>query len=218
MDIRNLVTFIHVAERNSFTKAAKELGYSQSTVSFQIQQLEAELNVQLFDRINRTVALTKRGREVLKYAHQISKLTRELEEGMHREEQVTGHVRLAVPDSLCESLLREGFADFQSRYPGITLQIIATGTEEMFRLFSFWTASLKAIVAKAKKAGVVMTDAGQSYLSCRICDCQRRKGSDAFCSGRSSSSVSEKKTQDPGIGGRAFCVDRERDELSEADG
>lgn len=136
MDIRNLVTFIHVAERNSFTKAAKELGYSQSTVSFQIQQLEAELNVQLFDRINRTVALTKRGREVLKYAHQISKLTRELEEGMHREEQVTGHVRLAVPDSLCESLLREGFADFQSRYPGITLQIIATGTEEMFRLLN----------------------------------------------------------------------------------
>ena len=78
MDIRNLVTFIHVAERNSFTKAAKELGYSQSTVSFQIHQLEAELNVQLFDRINRTVALTKRGREVLKYAHQISKLTREV--------------------------------------------------------------------------------------------------------------------------------------------
>ena len=41
MDIKNLITFIHVAERNSFTKAAAVLGFSQSTVSFQIKQLEA---------------------------------------------------------------------------------------------------------------------------------------------------------------------------------
>lgn len=136
MDIRNLITFIHVAERNSFTKAARELGYSQSTVSFQIRQLEEELDVQLFDRIHHTVALTKKGRELLPYAHQISKLTREVQEGMHKKEDMTGHVRLAVPDSLCESLLREGFTDFRSQYPGITLQIIATGTEEMFRLLN----------------------------------------------------------------------------------
>ena len=75
MDIKNLVTFIHVAELNSFTKAAKKLGYSQSTVSFQIRQLETELNSQLFERINHTIALTEKGREVLKYAHQVSKLT-----------------------------------------------------------------------------------------------------------------------------------------------
>ena len=43
MDVKNLITFIHVAEKNSFTKAARVLGYSQSTVSFQIKQLETEL-------------------------------------------------------------------------------------------------------------------------------------------------------------------------------
>lgn len=40
MDIKNIVTFIQVAELNSFTKAARKLGYSQSTVSCQIKQLE----------------------------------------------------------------------------------------------------------------------------------------------------------------------------------
>lgn len=55
MDIKNLVTFIHVAELRSFTKAGDKLGYSQSTVSFQIRQLENELGVPLFERINRTV-------------------------------------------------------------------------------------------------------------------------------------------------------------------
>lgn len=52
MDIKNLITFIHVAELSSFTKAAQKLGFSQSTVSFQIKQLESELQSQLFERIN----------------------------------------------------------------------------------------------------------------------------------------------------------------------
>ena len=136
MDIKNLVTFIHVAELNSFTKAAKKLGYSQSTVSFQIRQLETELSSQLFERINHTIALTEKGREVLKYAHQVSKLSQELEESMRDEKEVKGYVRLATAVSLCDSLLGEQFPDFRKRYPGITLKIIAAGTEEMFRLLN----------------------------------------------------------------------------------
>lgn len=136
MDIKNLVTFMHVAELNSFTKAAQKLGYSQSTVSFQIRQLETELNSQLFERINHTIALTEKGREVLKYAHQVGKLTQELEESMRDEKTVTGHIRLAMAVSLCDSLLGEKFLDFRQRYPGITWKIIAAGTEEMFRLLN----------------------------------------------------------------------------------
>lgn len=79
MDIKNLNTFVHVAELNSFTKAAEVLGYSQSTISFQIKQLENELNCQLFERIYHTIALTDKGREVLDYAHQMIKLTKKLE-------------------------------------------------------------------------------------------------------------------------------------------
>lgn len=136
MDIKNLLTFIHVAELNSFTKAAEKLGYSQSTVSFQIKQLETELNSQLFERINHTIALTEKGREVLKYAHQINKLTKELEENMQEEGIIRGHVRLAMADSLCDSLLSEDFLTFREKYPGITLKLIAAGTEEMFRLLN----------------------------------------------------------------------------------
>lgn len=136
MDIKNLITFIHVAELNSFTKTAETLGYSQSTISFQIKQLETELDVQLFDRINHTVVLTEKGREVLNYAHQISKMTQELRESMQDRQTVSGHIRLAMADSLCESLLREGFHHYRNQYPGITLKIITAGTEEMFRLLN----------------------------------------------------------------------------------
>ena len=85
MDIKNLTTFIHVAELGSFTKAAEALGFSQSTVSFQIKQLETELNSQLFERINHTVVLTEKGREVLSFAHQINKMTQELKDNIQDE-------------------------------------------------------------------------------------------------------------------------------------
>lgn len=165
MDIKNLVTFIHVAELNSFTKTAEVLGYSQSTVSFQIKQLETELKAQLFERINHTVVLTEKGREVLKYAHQISKMTQELRESMQAERKVSGKIRLALADSLCGSLLREGFGFFRERYPGIALKIITAGTEEMFRLLNHNEADIiltldnhiyntKYVIAKEEKAGV----------------------------------------------------------------
>ena len=82
MDIKNLTTFIYVAEMNSFTKAAQRLGYTQSTISFQIKQLENELNCQLFERINHSVSLTEKGRELLRYAHNVKKMTDELKGGM----------------------------------------------------------------------------------------------------------------------------------------
>ncbi len=136
MDIKNLETFIQVAELSSFTRAAQKTGYSQSTVSFQIQQLEKSLGIQLFERVNHTVSLTGKGREVLAYAHRIRRLTQELEKQLNREQAVGGHVRIAMADSLCSWLLKDDFRGFRRRFPQITLKIISASTEEMFRLLN----------------------------------------------------------------------------------
>ena len=71
MDIRNLTTFVHVAELGNFSRAAERLGYSQPTISVQIRQLEEELGFRLFDRIGHAVRLTDKGREILGYAQQV---------------------------------------------------------------------------------------------------------------------------------------------------
>ncbi len=134
MDLKYLKTFLYTAELSSFTRAAELLGYSQPTVSFQIRQLEKELNAQLFERINHTVVLTDRGREVMQYAQQIIKLSEELNRSLHAPEEVNGIVRLATADSLCPLLLSTKFPSFRTSYPGIHLKIITAGTEEMFRL------------------------------------------------------------------------------------
>ncbi len=134
MEIRNLITFVQVAELNSFTKAARALDYSQSTVSFQIRQLETELDCLLFERINHTLRLTDKGRELLEYAQQVRHLTDEFLQTRDASRPVTGHVRIVTPDSVCEAMIHDNYADFYARYPGITLKFATADTDDMFRI------------------------------------------------------------------------------------
>lgn len=134
MDIKNLDTFIAVSELQSFTKAAEKLGYSQSTISFQIRQLEAEVGVVLLDRINRTVALTDAGRRFLKTAYEIRSTLHQFQLELSGAENVSGHVRLAAASSLCTGLIGEIYCRLHEKYPEITLEVIEADTPEMFRL------------------------------------------------------------------------------------
>lgn len=134
MDIKNLTTFVYVAELSSFTKAAQVLGYTQSTVSFQIKQLETELECRLFERINHSVVLTDKGKKLLEYAHKMKRLNDEIIEEMSHESELKGHVVIATASSLCKSMLGSNYADFYKTHPNITLKIAEAGTTEMFRM------------------------------------------------------------------------------------
>ena len=94
MDIKSLEIFIEVAELGSFTKAGEKLGYSQPTISFQIKQLEKELDVSLFDRIGHTVSLTEAGRDALRYAQNICHLSQEMRLDTSGHQEPAGVLRL----------------------------------------------------------------------------------------------------------------------------
>lgn len=134
MEIRNLISFMHVAEMNSFTKAAEVLGYSQSTISFQIKQLETELNCSLFDRINHTISLTDKGEELLKYAHSINALTDEFMQNINSPKSLKGFIHFVTPDSVCEDMLLTNYLDFHRHYPGIDLKFTNADTGAMFTM------------------------------------------------------------------------------------
>lgn len=134
MELRNLYTFVQVAESKSFTRAAEKLEYSQPTVSFQIKQLEDELGIPLFERIGHTVSLTEEGREVLKYAQNICNLSKEMEQYTIHKDEISGKIRVAMADSLCSPLIVKGFGDFRKQYPHISLEITTGGTETLYDL------------------------------------------------------------------------------------
>ena len=119
MELRNLITFIHVAEMGSFTKAAEVLGYSQSTVSCQIKQLEDEIGCLLFERINHTITLTERGHELVSYAHRVRALTEEYRESLSKDEECTGSIHIVTPDSVCDEMINSHYMNFHRKHPGI---------------------------------------------------------------------------------------------------
>ena len=121
MELRNLITFIHVVELGSFTKAAEQLGYSQSTVSFQIKQLEDELGCLLFERINHTINLTDKGHELVSCAHQIRTLTDDFKESIEEDKECSGHIHIVTPDSVCEEMINTHYIDFHRKYPSISI-------------------------------------------------------------------------------------------------
>ena len=71
MEFREIVTFLQAAKLQSFSKAARQLGYSQAAVTIQIKQLEQELGVHLFDRIGKQTTLTHQGQVFYEYASAI---------------------------------------------------------------------------------------------------------------------------------------------------
>ena len=73
MELRNVKTFIKIAEIGNFSKAATELGYAQSTVTMQIQTLERELGVSLFERNGKSAVLSAAGKEFLDYAYNLQR-------------------------------------------------------------------------------------------------------------------------------------------------
>lgn len=123
LDIRNLQTFLLVADLESFTKAANELNYVQSTVTTQIQQLERELGFPLFDRIGKKVSLTSLGREFLAYADEIVHIMYQAGTLGRDPFDVSGTLRVGVLESLLFSTMVDILPRLQSQYKNVEVQL-----------------------------------------------------------------------------------------------
>ncbi len=128
MEMKNIRTFVRVAELGNFTRAAQELGYAQSTVTMQIQQLEDELRASLFARNGKRVSLSASGREFLQYAYQIIKYESMALEHFSLSGEPHGELKIGIMETICASSYADLFQDFLVRHPKIQmkLQIVTT--------------------------------------------------------------------------------------------
>ncbi|MEE1930442.1 LysR family transcriptional regulator [Streptomyces sp. TRM 70351] len=121
MELKHLVTFLAVARELSFTRAARDLDYVQSSVTAHIQALEADLGVPLFERLGRRVALTDAGRELRPRAQHLvgyAEQTREAVAGAAADpREIRGTLRIAAPESLCAYRLPAVLSALKERFP-----------------------------------------------------------------------------------------------------
>ena len=125
MDIRQLRTFVHVAELGSFSKAAERLNIAQPALSRQIRLLEAELKAPLLVRHGRGVTLTGAGTVFLDRAAGILRQIEQARADVAAEAgDVGGQVSLGMPPSVGFVLAGPLAEDFRRTYPKVRLKIV----------------------------------------------------------------------------------------------
>lgn len=123
IDVDQLRTFIAIAETGSFTRAAEVVNKTQSAVSMQMKRLEERLDRAIFARDGRASKLTEDGERLLDYARRIVKLNMETIAAFS-DAELSGRVRLGVPDDYADRYLPEIMARFSRAYPGVELTVI----------------------------------------------------------------------------------------------
>src|SRR5215207_4044675 len=125
LDVNRLRVIDAVARHGSVTAAAKELHYSQPSVSHHIARLEAETGAQLIQRVGRGIRLTEAGTVLAERAAEI--LGRMDAAAAELDAHVglsAGRVRVATYGTALVALLPQVSAVFATRYPGLRLEII----------------------------------------------------------------------------------------------
>mgnify|MGYP002401528473 CR=1 FL=1 len=121
VDLVYYQTFREVAVRQSFTRAAEQLGYAQSSVTTQIQKLEKEFGVQLFERYGRGLRLTSAGEELLKTVTQMLELHQQAKEKLAR--QGGGSLTIGTIDSLAAYYLPPFVQRIRQSYPELNIRL-----------------------------------------------------------------------------------------------
>ncbi|MFD7325009.1 LysR family transcriptional regulator [Streptomyces sp. NPDC059875] len=130
MELRLLVTFEKVATVLSFTRAAAELRYAQSSVTSQIRALESSLGVELFERLGSRIRLTEAGERLLPYARRIIELSEEARAAVVETEEPAGAIAVGTMESLTSYRLPPLLELFHHRYPKVQLSLRPTLGDE----------------------------------------------------------------------------------------
>ena len=132
MDLRHLRAFVTIVDAGGFSRAVTRLNISQPALSRQIRALEADLDVQLFDRIGRRVQLTSEGEDLLRRTRglltdveSLSERARALKRGQ------TGLLRMGATPQLMETLLAGFLPRFRRGHPGVEVHLVEDGGARM---------------------------------------------------------------------------------------
>lgn len=132
MNLKQLEAFVQVSESGSFSKAAKELFLTQPTISAHISSLEKELNVRLFIRNTKEVSLSDDGKDLYRYAKQITDLEKAIEERFYMDSDDGKHfITIAASTIPAQYLLPKVLMCYRGRYPKEQIKIMETDSSEV---------------------------------------------------------------------------------------
>lgn len=132
MTITQLRYVLAVAEHQNFTKAAKHIFVTQPTLSMQIQKLEEELDILIFDRKKKPIELTSVGKKIVEQARNIVNESERMQDVVDQEKGfIGGTFHLGMIPTVMPTLLPIFLKSFSTRYPKVQLKIEELNTDEI---------------------------------------------------------------------------------------
>src|SRR6266511_1098362 len=123
-NVNDIVAFLAVAKERSFTRAAAQLGVSQSALSHTIRGLEERLGLRLLTRTTRSVAPTEAGeRLLLNVGPRFEEIDAELTALTELRETPAGTIRITTGEHSAETILWPALAELLPRYPDIKVEL-----------------------------------------------------------------------------------------------
>ncbi|MCE9963692.1 LysR family transcriptional regulator [Lelliottia amnigena] len=123
-NFNDLLSFIVVARERSFTRAAAQLGVSQSALSHAMRNLEARLDVRLLTRTTRSVAPTEAGEQLLmRLTPHLLEIEQELTALRDRRDRPAGNIRLSAGEHAMSAVLWPVLKSFMAHYPDINIEV-----------------------------------------------------------------------------------------------
>jgi DNA-binding transcriptional LysR family regulator len=130
MDIRQLKTFIAIAEQGTFAKAADAVGLTPSAVSQQVQALESEVRAELFDRSTRPMTLNSHGLQMLEAAHDLVRSADDVIDAITGR-TIGGTFTIGSVRSSALSLLPRAIVALKADYPSLRIKLHVANTDEL---------------------------------------------------------------------------------------
>lgn len=135
MDLRQVRTFVTVAEVGTVSKAAERLHIAQPALSRQIANLEDELGLKLFDRVGRRLLLTGEGEQMLNDCRGLLNYARALgEQAQVLRRGDVGVLRVSTTPHLIEGIFPDFLGDYAKRYPNVQVRLVDAAGPEMFAM------------------------------------------------------------------------------------
>lgn len=132
MNFEKLKTFITVADKKSFSEAARILYLSQPTITSHIKSLEEHLNTTLFERTTKQIQMTESANVLYRYAKEIIKLTESAEKEIFiLSEKMYGDLNIACSLTIGENVLPQMLGRFKSEFPLIQMSVDITNTTQI---------------------------------------------------------------------------------------
>ncbi|MDD3185268.1 MAG: LysR family transcriptional regulator [Anaerostipes sp.] len=158
MEIKNLITFLTILQEGTFSKAANKLGYTQSTITFQMRQLEEELGVTLFEKVGRKMMLSKAGESVTPYIKEVLASLDRLKDSQHNLQESQGSLSIAMAETQICYHMPQILKEFRKQAPNAKLMLRSMNCYEI----------RDALIEGSVDLGIFYDEVGDSIDSLKI--------------------------------------------------